>query len=172
MSETSPADSNSPEASGSGTALSPEGMSPYATGGGGVTFERKVAVQYLARLLIGDGAVELGEGRRILSVAFQQAPAHSVDDLVMTAARPDELQPSLVLALAVRRSPNLVQSDESTRRLIRQFVRALIVRAVGRAGTPIGACRLRATTTRQATSEPCLPRYEADGPVVASSNSS
>ena len=101
-------------------------MSPYATGGGGVTFERKVAVQYLARLLIGDGAVELGEGRHILSVAFQQAPVHSVDDLVVSAARPDELHPSLVLALGVRRSPNLVQSDESTRKLIRQFVRALI----------------------------------------------
>ena len=126
MSKTSPADSNSPEASGSGTALSPGGMSPYATGGGGVTFERKVAVQYLARLLIGDGAVELGEGRHILSVAFQRAPVHSVDDLVVSAARPDELHPSLVLALGVRRSPNLVQSDESTRKLIRQFVRALI----------------------------------------------
>src|ERR1017187_4803061 len=29
-------------------------MSPYATGGGGVTFERRVAVQYLAHLLVGD----------------------------------------------------------------------------------------------------------------------
>ena len=38
-------------------------MSPYATGGGGVTFERKVAVQYLAHLLVGDGAVEFGEGQ-------------------------------------------------------------------------------------------------------------
>ena len=38
------------------------GMSPYASGGGGVTFERKVAVQYLAHLLVGDGAVELGKG--------------------------------------------------------------------------------------------------------------
>ena len=38
------------------------GMSPYATGGGGVTFERKVAVKYLAHLLVGDGAVEFGNG--------------------------------------------------------------------------------------------------------------
>ena len=36
----------------------PKGMSPYATGGGGVTFERKVAVTYLAHLLVGDGAAE------------------------------------------------------------------------------------------------------------------
>ena len=62
------------------------GMSPYATGGGGVTFERKVAVLYLAHLLIGDSAVEFGEGRCAVSVAFQQAPSYPVDDLVVTAA--------------------------------------------------------------------------------------
>ena len=109
-----------------GGASSRQGMSPYATGGGGVTFERKVAVQYLAHLLVGDSAYELGDGRHVVSVAFQQAPVHSVDDLVVSAARPDELHPSLVLTIAVRRSPNLVVSDESTRELIRQFVRAVI----------------------------------------------
>ena len=101
-------------------------MSPYATGGGGVTFERKVAVQYLAHLLVGDSAVEFGEGRCAVSVAFQQAPDHPVDDLVVCAARPEELQPSWEIALEVRRSPNLVLSDESTQGLIRKFVRALI----------------------------------------------
>jgi hypothetical protein len=101
-------------------------MSPYPTGGGGVTFERKVAVQYLAHLLVGDGAVELGEGRFVVSVAFQQAPEHSVDDLVIRAARVDESEPSLVLAVGVRRSPDLVQSDESTRKLIRVFVKEVI----------------------------------------------
>ena len=102
------------------------GMSPYPTGGGGVTFERKVAVQYLAHLLVGDGAAELGDGRFVVSVAFQQAPEHSVDDLVIRAARADELEPSLVLAVGVRRSPDLVQSDESTRKLIRAFVHEVI----------------------------------------------
>ena len=63
-----------------GARTPPEGMSPYATGGGGVTFERKVAVQYLAHLLVGDGAVELGDGRRVVSVAFQQAPSYTVDE--------------------------------------------------------------------------------------------
>ena len=100
------------------------GMSPYATGGGGVTFERRVAVQYLAHMLDGDGASELGDDRRVVSVAFQQAPAHSVDDLVVYAERPSDLQPSLVLALAVRRSPRLVPSNEQTRAIIRQFVDA------------------------------------------------
>ena len=105
---------------------SPGGMSPYATGGGGVTFERKVAVQYLAHLLVGDGAIEFGEVRRVVSVSFQQAPGHPVDDLVVSAALPDESQPSLVLALGIRRSPQFVLSDESTRKLIREFVRAVI----------------------------------------------
>jgi hypothetical protein len=102
------------------------GMSPYPTGGGGVTFERKVAVQNLAHLLVGDGAVELGDGRHVVSVEFQQAPEHSVDDLVIRAARGDDLEPSLVLAAGVRRAPDLVQSDESTRKLIRAFVREII----------------------------------------------
>ena len=119
---------NSPEGSDGATydIESATGMSPYATGGGGVTFERKVAVQYLAHLLVGDGAVEFGKGRHAVSVAFQQAPDHPVDDLVVTAARPEEWEPSLLLALAVRRSPNMVLSDESTQRLIREFVRAVI----------------------------------------------
>ena len=101
------------------------GMSPYATGAGGVTFERRVAVRYLAHLLVGDGAIEFGEGRHAVSVAFQQAPDHPVDDLVVCAARPEELEPSWELALAVRRSPNLVSSDELAQGLIRQFVRAV-----------------------------------------------
>ena len=100
-------------------------MSPYATGGGGVTFERRVAVQYLVRLLVGDGAVELGDGRRVVSVAFQQAPEHPVDDLVVSAACSDEREPSRVLAVAVRRAPELVASDESTRKLLRAFVDAV-----------------------------------------------
>ncbi|MCY4632974.1 MAG: hypothetical protein OXG04_00430 [Acidobacteria bacterium] len=118
---------SSPAGSGdvNGTGPPAPGMSPYATGGGGVTFERKVAVQYLARLLVGDGAVELGDGRRVLSVAFQQAPEHPVDDLVVSAARPDEREPSRVLALAIRRAPRLVASNKSTRKLVRAFVDAI-----------------------------------------------
>ena len=101
-----------------------KGMSSYATGGGGVTFERKVAVLYLAHLLNGDGAIEFGGGRRAVSVAFQQSPSHPVDDLVVTAAHVDEFEPPIELALAVRRSPKLVSSDKSTQGLIRQFVSA------------------------------------------------
>ena len=128
MSNVTPEDASGLEPSGGsiGATPPPRGMSPYATGGGGVTFERKVAVQHLAHLLVGDSASEVGDGRRVVSVAFQQAPVHSVDDLVVSAAHPDELQPSLVLTIAVRRSPNLVVSDERALELIRQFVRAVI----------------------------------------------
>ena len=58
MSEANPEEASGPEESdgGIGAPTPPGGMSPYATGGGGVTFERKVAVQYLAHLLVGDGA--------------------------------------------------------------------------------------------------------------------
>ena len=128
MSDTSPERASGPEetADGLGAVAPPAGMSPYATGGGGVTFERKVAVQYLAHLLVGDGASELGDDCHVVSVAFQQAPGHSVDDLVVGVARLGEVQPSVVLALGIRRSAKLVLSDESTRKLIRQFVSAVI----------------------------------------------
>ena len=106
--------------------MAAEGMSPYATGGGGVTFERKVGVRYLANLLLGDAAPELGDGRFVVSVSFQQAPEHSVDDLIVRAAREGEPEPSLVLAVAVRRAPNLVQSNEDSRRLIRSFVNEIV----------------------------------------------
>ena len=97
-------------------------MNPYATGGGGITFERKVAVRYLAHLLTGGGAVEIGDGRSVVSVGFQQAPRWAVDDLLIHAARAGEAEPSMSLMLAVRRTPNLVVSDTSSRELIRQFV--------------------------------------------------
>jgi hypothetical protein len=96
--------------------------SPYATGGGGVTFERKVAVNYLARMLTGQGSAELGDGRSVARVAFQQAPEHSVDDLVIQAKRVDEHDPSLVLALSVRRAPNIVKSDAKAEKLIRSLL--------------------------------------------------
>lgn len=102
------------------------GSSPYATGGGGVTFERKVATTYLARLLSGDGAAELGDGQRIVSVGFQQAPTHAVDDLVVNAARDEEREASLVLAIGVRRAPAIVKGDEDTAKLITAFVRGVV----------------------------------------------
>ncbi len=126
MSNGSPEESDNPRATGRFERPPQNGVSPAATGGAGVTFERKVAVQYLAHLLTGNAAPELGDGRRVTSVAFQQAPEHAVDDLVVHAVHPDGLKPPLVLALSVRRSPKIVQSDESSQELFLQFVRAVI----------------------------------------------
>lgn len=112
-----------------GTVIKPSSaaaaMSPYATGGGGVTFERKVAVGYLARMLSGSGSTELGESRSVVSVAFQQAPEHSADDLVVRAQRADEDKPSLVLALAARRAPDIIRSDPKARKLIGSLLEEL-----------------------------------------------
>jgi len=91
------------------------GVSPYATGGGGVSFERRAAVTYLARLLTGATAPEL-DGRRVERVSFQQAPAHQVDDVVVVAVRDDGTD-HLELSIAMRRSPAFTTSDQDTEKL-------------------------------------------------------
>ena len=136
--------------------MSQRGVSPYSTGGGGVTFERKVAAQYLAHLLVGDNAPEFGDGRRAVGVAFQQAPSHAVDDLVVSAASPDETKPSLVLALGIRRSPRLVASDKSTRKLICQFVRAVVNRPVDEPEHRLGLVVSGALEQKHARQLACL----------------
>ncbi len=104
--------------------FSRRGSSPYSSGGGGVTLERRVAALYLARLLMGTTSGEL-EGRRVTRVAFQQAPAKPVDDLVIYADREGEVEPSLELAVAVRRAPDFVTSDAETEKLLTKFLQAL-----------------------------------------------
>jgi hypothetical protein len=100
--------------------------SPYSTGGGGVTLERRIGALYLAGLLTGETAWELGDSRAVVGVRLQQSPRVPIDDLVIDAARPDETEPSLQLAIGIRRRPNVVPSDEDTHRLIVEFVRALL----------------------------------------------
>jgi len=101
-----------------------QGASPYSSGGGGVSFERRVSVVYLSLLLTGDNAAELGDSRSVTSIAYQQAPQSPVDDLVIHA-RADATDQGLELAIGIRRAPNLVQSDEDSRKLVLQFVRAV-----------------------------------------------
>jgi len=113
-----------PDGSRSASDLDPRGVSPYSTGGGGFTLERRVAVLYLAKLLTGETSGEL-EGRRVTRVAFQQAPAKPVDDIVIYAARDGEVQPSLELDVAVRRAPDFVTSDSKTAELLAKALRAL-----------------------------------------------
>ena len=96
--------------------------SPYATGGGGTTLEHRVAAVWLARLLTGQTTPEIGPDRRVTRVAFQQGPDAAVDDIVVWASRPDESQPGLRLAIAVRRDPDFVASDEKTAKLVGSLV--------------------------------------------------
>ena len=99
------------------------GVSPYATGGGGVTLERRVAALYLARLLTAATAREL-RGRCVDQVSFQQAPARSVDDLVVFASRDDGTD-ILELDIAVRRSPDFTTSDQDTEKLLGEVLAGL-----------------------------------------------
>jgi hypothetical protein len=73
------------------------------------------------QLLTGGSSPELGD-RRVVRVAFQQAPSHPVDDLVVWAARDGEDGASLALSVGVRRHPGFIASDADTRKLIGNFV--------------------------------------------------
>lgn len=98
--------------------------SSYSTGGGGVTFERRAAVRYLAAMLTGAARTE-AEGWRVAEVAFQQGPAGPVDDLHIRLARDREEGESLELWVAVRRHPNFIRSNQDTEKLVATFVGAL-----------------------------------------------
>ena len=99
------------------------GASAYSTGGGGYTFERRVAVRYLAAMLSGSPRPELGD-RQVVRVAFQQPTLAPFDDLHVIAAREDEKDPSLELWVAVRRRLRFVRSDENTQKLVAALVKA------------------------------------------------
>lgn len=98
--------------------------SAYSDGGGGFTFERRVAVRYLAAMVSGAARSELGD-RRVVHVAFQQSLVAPVDDLHVLAARDGEEDPSLELWIACRRRPRFVQSDKDTKKLVRALVEAI-----------------------------------------------
>jgi hypothetical protein len=138
------------------------GASPIATGGGGVTFERKVAADYLAKLLLGHGAPGLRPGRAVTSVRFQAAPEFSVDDLVVGASENSEAQPSVMLAVAARRTPNIVKSDDKSKALFRSFVKQLMDHPAD--GPDLRLALAAADTQGHVTQLKTLARYAADQP--------
>lgn len=95
-------------------AKAPDGSSPYSTGGGGVSFANSVAAVYLASMLTGGRRVEASE-LPVRRVAFQTGPVHPVDDLLV-ACGDDESE--VTLAVACRATPNFVQSDDETVKLV------------------------------------------------------
>ena len=93
--------------------------SPYAEGGGGVTFEHRVGAVCLYWLITGAAVEQLGE-LPPQSVAFQQKPESAVDDITVTS----ESDPKTRLSVACRRRPLFTRSNEKTRRLFVSLVRA------------------------------------------------
>src|SRR5450631_122769 len=96
--------------------------SPYATGGGGTSFEHRVGALCLARLLSSTWMSELGS-RAPTRVAFQQAPTSAVDDVVLVTDAKDGA-PSIRLAIACRRRPTFTRSHSPTKELFNSLVRA------------------------------------------------
>jgi hypothetical protein len=90
------------------------GSSTYATGGGGVSFAQRVATVYLASMLTGDRRAEASE-LPVRRVSFQTGPAHPVDDLLVECG--DETA-EVTLAVACRATPNFVQSNDETVKLV------------------------------------------------------
>jgi Tetratricopeptide repeat/NB-ARC domain len=95
--------------------------SPVASGGGGVTFERRVTAHFLALMLTGESAVELG-WRIITEVSFQQAPTYPVDDMVITTDATDNGSSAIELAVAIKRDPKIVSSSDDAKKLFADFV--------------------------------------------------
>ena len=94
------------------------GSSTYATGGGGVSFANRVATVYLAGMLTGERRAEVSE-LPVRRVSFQTGPAHPVDDILVDCGD-DATEVSL--AVACRASPNFVQSDAETVKLVRSLL--------------------------------------------------
>jgi hypothetical protein len=99
--------------------------SPVSAGGGGVTLEHRVGAWYLARLLTGGPVPELGPGRRVRRVSFQQEQRSPVDDLIVLGDGPDDSDPPFELFIAVRRNPRIIPSSADTQALVSDFIEAL-----------------------------------------------
>ena len=97
--------------------------SPYSTGGGGFSFERRVAVRYLAAMLSGRPRPELGD-RRVVQVSFQQSSVAPADDLHVLGRRDGEEEPSLEMWIAVRRRVRFTLGDERTQQLMQTLLGA------------------------------------------------
>jgi hypothetical protein len=61
-----------------------------------------------------------GPGQRGLGLAFQTAPDHAVDDLLLTAGADEEDR--IWVSVAARRTPNFVRSHQKTRELVARLV--------------------------------------------------
>ena len=101
------------------------GSSAYATGGGGYTFERRVATGYLARLITESSAPELGSRAVVRRVAFQQSHSTAVDDVVVHASASGSGEPDIELTVSIRRNLRFTASDQASRDIFKEITAAL-----------------------------------------------
>ena len=94
------------------------GSSPYGTGGGGVTFAQLVASVYIASMLTHGRRTEASD-LPVRSVGFQNGPEHPIDDLLVTCG---DASVEVRLAIACRATPNFVQSDDETVKLVKALL--------------------------------------------------
>ncbi|MFI6986586.1 hypothetical protein ACIBSV_49710 [Embleya sp. NPDC050154] len=99
------------------------GAHTAATGGAGTTLEHHVGAVLLAHLLVGAPLPSLGIAAAPTHVGFQ-SPKYPVDDFVVESAR--ENGDAVHIAIAVRRSPNLVPSDPASLKLMRTFFKTAL----------------------------------------------
>jgi len=138
-------------------------VSTYSTGGGGVSFERRVAALNLARLLRGDGPQAGSLGLRLVRVEFQQTQ-HIVDDLALRSESEDDDGEKELLLLTVRARPKLIKSDQKSAELLAQVLAATQVAA--EAGTRNSVALVVAGTQSAASQLGGLAALAASHPSV------
>jgi transcriptional regulator with XRE-family HTH domain len=98
--------------------------SPYATGGGGVHFERLTGAFYLGALLVNRAPPPLWESSSIVELRFQQAAdGADLDDLVIVAEASDNV--ARTVEVAVRHRPTFGASDAKFVALVAGCLRSL-----------------------------------------------
>jgi hypothetical protein len=106
-------------------AAAPTGANTYSTGGGGITFARRVAATYLACILTGSRRTEVDE-LPVRSLAFQTGPTHPVDDLLVVAGDHD-----FELAVACRATPYFVAGNKKTVELVESLLEEVAAHPTG-----------------------------------------
>jgi hypothetical protein len=114
---------NSPTFGGMTARAAASAASSYSTGGGGVVLEHRYGAMMLASLLTEDPVQELGDDALPLNIRFQASPVSAVDDMLLSGLAPDGSIRKA--AIAVRRAPSLIPSDDKSVKLIGSFLTAV-----------------------------------------------
>lgn len=115
---TAPGDASVSDGDGADAAKAKRGSSPYSTGGGGVTFAQLVASVYLTSMLTGGRRPEASD-LPVRTVGFQNGPQHPIDDLLIVCG---DGATTGTLAVACRATPDFVNSDEETVKLVKSLL--------------------------------------------------